>query len=145
METGYQLFVDGRLAGSFGPIQSSWNYVVVKPRLRPIPCCLRPAYVSYCHPRLAPSSWADFTPGGFYGSSYFGDSRLIAQRAETERLLQWNGFVNEYVYAVLSMLVGLVVLVLFSSAAKNVSIYGSRCFYWRTRSTWIKHQPGSLL
>ena len=26
METGYQLFVDGRLAGSFGPILSSLNY-----------------------------------------------------------------------------------------------------------------------
>jgi phosphoserine phosphatase RsbU/P len=26
METGYQLFVDGRLTGSFGPILNSRNY-----------------------------------------------------------------------------------------------------------------------
>ena len=52
-------------------------------------------------------------PGGFFGSSYFGDSRLIAQRAATARSLQWNGLVDEYTYAVLGTLVGLVVLVLF--------------------------------
>ena len=42
-----------------------------------------------------------------------GDSRLIAQRAATARSLQWNGLVDEYTYAVLGTLVGLVVLVLF--------------------------------
>ena len=52
-------------------------------------------------------------PGGFFGSSYFGDSGLIAQRAATSRSLQWNGLVDEYTYAVLGTLVGLVVLVLF--------------------------------
>jgi hypothetical protein len=58
-------------------------------------------------------SWAGYVPGGFYSSSYFGDSRLIAQRAATDRSLQWNGLVDEYTYAVLSTVVGLVVLVLF--------------------------------
>jgi len=39
--------------------------------------------------------WAAYAPGGFYGSSYFGDSRLIAQRAATARSLQWYGVVDE--------------------------------------------------
>jgi phosphoserine phosphatase RsbU/P len=114
METGYQLFVDGRLAGSFGPIL---NYRAYAASSRAFAISL--AAVS--GPRTfhiairtwhAPV-WADYAPGGFFGSSYFGDSRLIAQRAATARSLLWNGLVDEYTYAVLGTLVGFVVLVLF--------------------------------
>ena len=53
METGYQLFVDGRLAGSFGPILNSRNYAASIRVFAISPAALGPAYVSYCHPRLA--------------------------------------------------------------------------------------------
>jgi hypothetical protein len=114
METGYQLFVDGRLAGSFGPIL---NYRAYAASSRAFAISL--AAVS--GPRTfhiairtwhAPV-WADYAPGGFFGSSYFGDSQLIAQRASTARSLLWNGLVDEYTYAILGTLVGVVVLVLF--------------------------------
>jgi serine phosphatase RsbU (regulator of sigma subunit) len=113
METGYQLFIDGRLAGSFGPILNSWNYsasgrVFAVSPAGPGPHTFHIAIRAWHAP-----VWADYALGGFFGSSYFGDSRLIAQRAATERTLQWNGLVDEYTYAVLSTLVGLVVLVLF--------------------------------
>jgi phosphoserine phosphatase RsbU/P len=116
METGYQLFVDGRLAGSFGPIRSSLNYGVVSRAFALSPAAAagpRTFHIAIRTWHLP--AWADFVPGGFgfFGSSYFGDSRLIAQRAATARSLQWNGLVNEYTYAVLSTLVGLIVLVLF--------------------------------
>src|SRR6201996_541365 len=116
METGYQLFVDGRLAGSFGPILSSLNYgassrvFALSPVATSGPRTFHIAIRTWHLP-----AWADYVPGGFgfFGSSYFGDSGLIAQRAATARSLQWNGLVNEYTYAVLSTLVGLVVIVLF--------------------------------
>jgi len=118
METGYQLFVDGQLAGSFGPILNSRNYTATS-RVFDLP----PASASAAShgPRTLHIAirawhspvWADYAAGGFYGSSYFGDSGLIAQRAATARSLQWNGLVDEYAYAVLGTLVGLVVLVLF--------------------------------
>jgi phosphoserine phosphatase RsbU/P len=114
METGYQLFVDGRLAGSFGPILSSLNYAAsgrafaISPAAASGPRTLHIAIRAWHAP-----VWADYAEGGFFGSSYFGDSRLIAQRAATARSLQWNGLVDEYAYAVLGILVGLVVLVLF--------------------------------
>ena len=114
METGYQLFVDGRLAGSFGPILNSRNYAAssrafaISPAASSGPRTFHIAIRAWHSP-----VWADYVPGGFFGSSYFGDSRLIAQRAATARSLQWNGLVDEYTYAVLGTLVGLVVLVLF--------------------------------
>ena len=114
METGYQLFVDGRLAGSFGPILNSRNYAAssrafaISPAAASGPRTFHIAIRAWHAP-----VWADYAPGGFFGSSYFGDSRLIAQRAATARSLQWNRLVDEYTYAVLSTLVGLVVLVLF--------------------------------
>src|SRR6201996_2574370 len=116
METGYQLFVDGRLAGSFGPILSSLNYgassrvFALSPVATSGPRTFHIAIRTWHLP-----AWADYVPGGFgfFGSSYFGDSGLIAQRAATARSLQWNGLVNEYTYSVLSTLVGLVVIVLF--------------------------------
>ncbi len=114
METGYQLYVDGHLAGSFGPILSSLNYAIssrsfdLSPAAASGPRTFHIAIRAWHLP-----VWADYVPGGFWGSSYFGDSRLIAQRAATARSLQWNGLVDEYAYAVLGTLVGLVVLVLF--------------------------------
>jgi sigma-B regulation protein RsbU (phosphoserine phosphatase) len=114
METGYQLFVDGRLAGAFGPILNSRNYAAssrafaITPVAASGPRTLHIAIRAWHAPM-----WADYAPGGFYGSSYFGDSRLIAQRAATARSLQWNELVDQYTYAVLGTLVGLVVLVLF--------------------------------
>jgi len=114
METGYQLFVDGRLAGSFGPILNSRNYAGtsrvfdVSPVSASGPHTFHIAIRAWHLP-----TWAGYVPGGFYGSSYFGESRLIAQRAVTVRSLQWNGVVNEYTYAVLSTVVGFIVLVLF--------------------------------
>jgi sigma-B regulation protein RsbU (phosphoserine phosphatase) len=114
METGYQLFVDGRLAGSFGPILNSRNYAAssrvfaISPTAASGPRTFHIAIRAWHAP-----VWADYAQGGFFGSSYFGDSRLIAQRAATARSLQWHGLVDEYTYAVLGTLVGLVVLVLF--------------------------------
>jgi phosphoserine phosphatase RsbU/P len=114
METGYQLFVDGHLAGSFGPILSSLNYAqtsrafAISPAAAGGPRTIHIAIRTWHLP-----VWADYVAGGFSGSSSFGDSSLIAQRAATARSLQWNGLVDEYAYAVLSTLVGLVVLVLF--------------------------------
>jgi len=113
METGYQLFVDGRLAGSFGPILNSRNYAASSRAFAISPAASGPRTFHIAIRAWHAPAWADYAPGGFYGSSYFGDSRLIAQRAATDRSLQWNGVVNEYTYAVLSTLVGLVVLVLF--------------------------------
>jgi sigma-B regulation protein RsbU (phosphoserine phosphatase) len=114
METGYQLFVDGRLAGSYGPILNIRAYAAssrafaISPAAASGPRTFHIAIRAWHAP-----VWADYAPGGFYGSSFFGDSRLIAQRAATARSLQWNGLVDEYTYAVLGTLVGLVVLVLF--------------------------------
>ena len=114
METGYQLFVDGHLAGSFGPILNSRNYSLssrafaISPAAAADPRTFHIAIRAWHAP-----VWADYVPGGFFGSSYFGDSRLIAQRAATARSLQWNELVDEYTYAVLGTLVGLVVFVLF--------------------------------
>ena len=114
METGYQLFVDGRLAGSFGPILNYWNYAASSRVFAISPAAASGPHTFHIAIRAwhAPI-WADYAQGGFFGSSYFGDSRLIAQRAATARSLQWNGLVDEYTYAVLGTLVGLVVLVLF--------------------------------
>jgi len=113
METGYQLFVDGRLAGSFGPILSSLNYAISSRAFDLSPAASGPRTFHIAIRAWHLPVWADYVPGGFWDSSYFGDSRLIAQRAATARSLQWNGLVDEYTYAVLGTLVGLVVLVLF--------------------------------
>ena len=114
METGYQLFVDGRLAGSFGPILNSRNYAASSRVFDLSPAAVSGPRTFHIAIRAWHSPvWAGYAQGGFYGSSYFGDSRLIAQRAATDRSLQWNGLVDEYAYAVLGTLVGLVVLVLF--------------------------------
>ena len=114
METGYQLFVDGKLAGSFGPILNSRNYAASSRAFALSPAAASGPRTFHIAIRAwhAPV-WADYAPGGFLGSSYFGDSGLIAQRAATTRSLQWNGLVDDYTYAVLGTLVGLVVLVLF--------------------------------
>jgi hypothetical protein len=114
METGYQLFVDGRLAGSFGPILNSQNYAGSSRIFDLAPTAVSGPRTYHIAIRAWHSPvWAGYVQGGFFGSSYFGDRRLIAQRAATGRSLQWNGVVDEYTYAVLSALVGLVVLVLF--------------------------------
>jgi sigma-B regulation protein RsbU (phosphoserine phosphatase) len=113
METGYQLFVDGRLAGSFGPILNSRNYSASSRAFAMSPAASGPHTFHIAIRAWHAPAWADYAPGGFFGSGYFGDSRLIAQRAATARSLQWNGLVDEYTYAVLGTLVSLVVLVLF--------------------------------
>ncbi len=114
METGYQLFVDGRLAGSYGPIQNSLGYAASSRAFAISPATVSGPRTFHIAIRVwhAPV-WADYAPGGFFGSSYFGDSQLIAQRASTARSLLWNGLVDEYTYAILGTLVGVVVLVLF--------------------------------
>jgi stage II sporulation SpoE-like protein len=114
METGYQLFVDGRLAGSWGAILNSRAYSVSRRAFVLSPAAGSGARTFHIAIRTwhAPV-WADYVAGGFSGSSYFGDSRLIAQRAATARSLQWNRVVDEYTYAVLGALVGLIMLVLF--------------------------------
>jgi phosphoserine phosphatase RsbU/P len=113
METGYQIFADGRLIGSCGPILNSRVYSASS-RAFALGTVISGPHTFHIAIRAwhAPI-WAMYAPGGFFGSSYFGDSRLIAQRAATERSLQWNNLVDEYTYAVLGTLVGLVVLVLF--------------------------------
>ncbi len=112
METGYQIFVDGGLAGSFGPILNSQNYAASS-RVFAISPAIGPRTLHIAIRAWHTPVWAGYVQGGFFGSSYFGDRRLIALRAATDRSLQWNGLVDEYAYAVLSALVGLVVLVLF--------------------------------
>jgi phosphoserine phosphatase RsbU/P len=114
METGYQLFVDGRLVGSFGPILNSRNYSASSRAFAVSPAASGPRTFHIAIRAWHAPVWSDYAPGGFYDSSYFGDSRLIAQRAATARSLQWNRLVDDYTYAVLGTLVGLVVLVLFS-------------------------------
>lgn len=113
METGYQLFVDGRLTGSFGPIQSPMNYSESRRVFDLSPAASGSHTFHIAIRTWHTPAWADYVPGGFVGSSYFGDSHLIADRAAADRSLQWNGLVNDYAYAVLSALVGMVVLVLF--------------------------------
>jgi phosphoserine phosphatase RsbU/P len=113
METGYQLFIDGRLSGSFGPILNSRNYSASSRTFDLVPTASGPRTFHIAIRAWHSPVWADYVPGGFFGSSYFGDPHLIAQRAATARSLQWNGLVDEYTYAVLGALVGLVVLVLF--------------------------------
>jgi phosphoserine phosphatase RsbU/P len=112
METGYQLFVDGRLAGSFGPILNFRAYSAAS-RAFAISSASGPRSFHIAIRAWHAPVWADYVPGGFFSSSYFGDSGLIAQRAATDRSLQWNGLVDDYTYAVLATLIGLVVLVLF--------------------------------
>ena len=109
METGYQLFVDGRLAGSFGPILNSRNYTASSRAFAVSPAASGPHTYHIAIRAWHAPVWAAYAPGGFYDSSYFGDSRLIAQRAATARSLQWNRLVDDYTYAVLGTLVGLVV------------------------------------
>jgi phosphoserine phosphatase RsbU/P len=113
METGYQFFVDGHLAGSFGPILNSRNYVLSSRAFAISPAAAGPRTFHIAIRAWHSPVWAGYALGGFYGSSYFGDSRFIAQRAATARSIQWNGLVDEYTYAVLCTVVGLVVLVLF--------------------------------
>lgn len=113
METGYQVFIDGQFLGSYGPILSfaalsASSHAFAIPSAAPGPHTFHIAIRAWHAPL-----WAAFAPGGFFGSSYFGDSRLIAQRAATDRSLLWNSLVDEYTYAVLGTVVGLVVLVLF--------------------------------
>jgi hypothetical protein len=79
METGYQLFVDGRHAGSYGPIlnfraySASSRAFAISPAASSGPRTFHIAIRAWHAP-----VWADYAPGGFFGSSYFGDSRLIA-------------------------------------------------------------------
>jgi hypothetical protein len=113
METGYQLFVDGHLTGSFGPILNSQNYALSSRVFAISPAASGPHTFHVAIRAWHAPIWADYALGGFVGSSYFGDSGLIAQRAATARSLQWNRFVDEYTYGALSTLVGIVVLVLF--------------------------------
>lgn len=113
METGYQLFIDGHFLGSHGPILgiqvlAASNHLFAIPPSAPGPYTFHIAIRAWHAP-----GWAMYAPGGFFGSSYFGDSGLIAQRSATARSLEWNGLVDEYTYAVLGTLVGLIVLVLF--------------------------------
>src|SRR6201996_3896904 len=96
METGYQLFVDGRLAGSLGPILNSRVYSASKRAFALSPAASGPHTFQVAIRTWHSPVWADYVPGGFHGSSYFGDSRLIAQRAATGRSLQWNSLVDEY-------------------------------------------------
>src|SRR5579863_4381890 len=113
METGYQLFVDGRLAGSYGPILNIRAYAASSRAFAISAGASGPRTFHIAIRAWHAPVWADYAPGGFVGSSYFGDSSLIAQRAATARALQWNELVDEYTYALLGTLVGLVVLVLF--------------------------------
>ncbi len=113
MESGYQLFVDGHLIGSCGAIQNFRVYAASSHAFAMPTAASGPHTFHFAIRAWHSPVWAMYAPGGFFGSSYFGDSRLIAQRAATERSLRWNTLVDEYTYAVLGTLVGLVVLVLF--------------------------------
>ncbi len=113
MESGYQLFVDGHLIGSCGAIQNFRVYAASSHAFAMPTAASGPHTFHFAIRAWHSPVWAMYAPGGFFGSSYFGDSRLIAQRSATERSLRWNTLVDEYTYAVLGTLVGLVVLVLF--------------------------------
>jgi hypothetical protein len=109
----YQVFLDGRLLGSQGRMLSNmlshsspqvFGISPAAPGSRTIHIALR-----VWHNPI----WAAYAPGGFLDSSFIGDSGLIAQRAATYRALQWDAVVDYYTVAVLGVLVGLTVLVLF--------------------------------
>ena len=84
METGYQLFVDGRLAGSFGPILNALNYAQSSRAFAISPAASGPHMFHIAIRAWHAPDWADYAPGGFVGSSYFGDSfALWRNRAAT--------------------------------------------------------------
>ncbi|HUZ04561.1 MAG TPA: beta galactosidase jelly roll domain-containing protein, partial [Acidobacteriaceae bacterium] len=108
--TGYQVFLDGKFLGSYGNIGVPGYYVLNRNFAVP-PSAYGPRLL-----HLAIRIWHNprwVAGGGFYESSYIGDSQLMARRAAMARRLRMDKYVNDYTYAVLGTLVGLTVLVLF--------------------------------
>lgn len=112
METAYQLFVDGKPLGGFGHIRN-WRALTATARVYELPAVAGPHTFRIAIRAWHAPVWSDYAYGGFYNSSYIGTPELISQRQDLDKAEFWNTLVNSYVYAVLSALVGLVVLLLF--------------------------------
>src|SRR6202012_2398948 len=79
METGYQLFVDGHLTGSFGPILNSRNYAASSRVFAITPSSASDQRAFHIVIRAWHSPlWADNALRGFYRSSNFGETHPIA-------------------------------------------------------------------
>src|ERR1700759_3604494 len=65
METGYQLFVDGRLAGSFGPILNSRNYGASSRVFAIAPAASGPHTYHIAIRAWHTPVWAGYVQGGF--------------------------------------------------------------------------------
>jgi hypothetical protein len=109
----YQVFLDGQMIGSHGVIFSNMVSHGSPQAFVIRPAAAGPRTLDFAIRVWHNPIWAAYAPGGYLSSSSLGDSRLIEQRIATDRLLGLNTFVNDYTYAVLGALVGLVVLVLF--------------------------------
>jgi phosphoserine phosphatase RsbU/P len=113
MESGCQIFVDGHQIGSFGPIHGFLVYSSIGHSFAISKAASGPHAFHIAIRVWHTPGWAMYVRGGFYGSSYFGDSRLIAEHAAAETAFRWSLLVDEYTYGVVGALVGLIVLVLF--------------------------------
>lgn len=110
--TGYQVFLDGRFLNGYGSMASPPGGIYLMNHVVPIPTSVSGPRILHISIRVwhNPEWVAD---GGFYTNSYIGGSHLIDQRAADGRQIRMNSFVNDYAYAVVGILVGLTVLVLF--------------------------------
>jgi hypothetical protein len=133
METGYQFFVDGHLAGSFGPILNSRNYVLSSRAFAISPAAAGPrtfhiAIRAWHSPSGRVMHWEDFTVAAI--SEIPASSHNVRRRPDRSSGMGWSMntrmpcSARSWASSCLSC---------FLYAAKNVNIYGSRCFYWPTR------------
>ncbi len=134
METGYQLFVDGRLAGSFGPILNSRNYSASSRAfaISPPPPPARVRFILPSAPGTLPSGRIMRREGFSVAaiSETPASSRNVRRRPD--RFSGTGSSMNTPMPSSARSSASSCSSC-FLSAAKNVNIYGSRCFYWRTR------------
>jgi phosphoserine phosphatase RsbU/P len=130
IETGYQLFVDGRLAGSYGPIlnfrpySASSRAFAISPAAASGPRTFHIAIRAWHAP-----VWADYAPGGFSVSAISetpSSSRNVRRRPD--RFSGTGSSMNTPMPSSARSSASSCSSC-FSSAGKNMNIYGSRCFY----------------
>jgi len=113
---GYKVFANGRLIGSGGSADATWDPVFSSfPAVYPIPLSGRGPQTVVIALRVWTyrpiASW--FGAGPFIGGNKLGDPKLLAARATSEMNDLATNFVNEYAFALIAALVGLAVLSLF--------------------------------
>jgi hypothetical protein len=113
---GYQVFVNGRMLGSVGAANRTWNPVFsADPTLFPIPIT-QPGPHTFV---IAIRVWTYRPIASWYGSgsvdgyAELGDASILSARARLLRASRANYFGNEYAFALFSALVGFAVLALF--------------------------------